>query len=921
MTKNGANEVADLQSGPFVSYAREDQPFVRKLHEALDRRQRDTWVDWEGIFPTEEWMAKIRSAIDSAQAFVFVISPDSVASRVCGEEIDHAAKQNKRIIPIVAKEVKAGSVHPAVAKLNWLRFLESDDFDTQVDALIAAMDLDFDWLRGHTRLLVRAEEWQRRDADGSLLLRGADLRDAERWLLAGDTKAKRVPTPLQTQFIVASRQAETRRRSVQRAIALVALVVLSALSIYSWIQKDIAERQRNLAISRQLAARAANLGTDNNLTRLLVSALATRYSHSSEADASLAQSLLPTVPLAKVLWSQFRGDGMDCLSFHRDGAYIAGSNTHGVTIWRVVTGRVEAFLPNEDGVDCVTFGPRDDLVAISDEGRAIVWDWKQNRRRTFGPEPNQKTTRSAFSADGRSVFVASQGKVTRWDLEQATSRVVIAQPPADFTYAFSPDGTRLASADEKQVITVWDLETATPMTELQGPEGEGIRLAFSANGRTLAAGRDKVVVWDLESQSPTPVNELNQAVMSLAFSADGETIAAGGRQGEIVQWDFRRRRQRWPLQGSKYGARSLAYSPDGGLLATDGGLGTVLLWQPSRQHEHILQRKLDVEIRAEQTAHDGRMFALKRGTGYVLWDPSGTRPTTAVVDLPDRQTAIQISPRGNVLAVLDGDRAIRLWNTDTGQPIRQITTAGSPIERIDVNPAGTLVAGVGIDGDVMVWDARSGTGWLKGVEATGHARSVAFSPDGERLASGGSEGAIHLWGGKRGEHRLTLQNGESNVLALAFSPDGKRLAASDISSIVIWDLETNVIRRSLRGHKSPVTSLAFSPDGALLASGSLDQTVRLWNPVSGDVVFQIDEPANPTEVIGVAFSGDGKTLATRTRSGTVSLWDMDSEHWTELACSIVNRNLTPQEWETFLPSEAYRAACPALPSEAVATVP
>ena len=54
MTKNGANEVADLQSGPFVSYAREDQPFVRKLHEALDRRQRDTWVDWEGIFPTEE---------------------------------------------------------------------------------------------------------------------------------------------------------------------------------------------------------------------------------------------------------------------------------------------------------------------------------------------------------------------------------------------------------------------------------------------------------------------------------------------------------------------------------------------------------------------------------------------------------------------------------------------------------------------------------------------------------------------------------------------------------------------------------------------------------------------------------------------------------------------------------------------------
>ena len=88
---------------------------------------------------------------------------------------------------------------------------------------------------------------------------------------------------------------------------------------------------------------------------------------------------------------------------------------------------MEAFLPHEDGVDCVSFGPRDDLVVISDEGRAIVWDWKRDQQRTFGPEPNQKTTRSAFSADGRSVFVASQGQVTKWDLEQATPRVVIAQ--------------------------------------------------------------------------------------------------------------------------------------------------------------------------------------------------------------------------------------------------------------------------------------------------------------------------------------------------------------------------------------------------------------------------------------------------------------------------------------------------------------
>ncbi len=107
MTHSEDPTAIDRQAGPFVSYAREDQAFVRRLHEALEQRQRDTWVDWEGIYPTEEWMVRIRAAIDAAQAFVFVISPDSVTSGVCGQEIDHAVSQNKRIIPIVSREVDA----------------------------------------------------------------------------------------------------------------------------------------------------------------------------------------------------------------------------------------------------------------------------------------------------------------------------------------------------------------------------------------------------------------------------------------------------------------------------------------------------------------------------------------------------------------------------------------------------------------------------------------------------------------------------------------------------------------------------------------------------------------------------------------------------------------------------------------------
>ena len=906
-----------MQAGPFVSYARKDQAFVRRLHQALEQRQRDTWVDWEGIYPTEEWMARIRSAIDAAPAFVFVISPDSVASTVCGEEIEHAVRQNKRIVPIVSRAVNAASVHPAVAKLNWIQFRESDDFDAQVDALVAAMDLDIEWLRSHTRILVRGEEWLKRNRDGSLLLRGSDLRDAERWLLAADAAAKRVPTPTQTQFIVSSRQAETRRRNVQRTVAGVAAIVLSILSIYSWIQKTTAERQRNLAISRQLAARASSLGADDHSARLLVSALATRYSHSSEADASLAQALLPTVPLTRMLWSLSTADPMECIAFHRGGTYVAGSNTHGVAVWQVATGRMEAFMPSQDGVDCVAFGPRDDLVAVSDEGRVILWEWKQDRQRTLGGEPNGAETRSAFSADGRSVFVASGGQVTKCDAANGTSQVLIPAVAPDATYAFSADGRRFAIADESAKITVWDLDTAKPVIELQGPQAGGTALALSVDGRTLAAGRDKIMVWDLAAGDSQPINELSETpVLSLALSANGETIAAAGPNGAILQWDFRRRRQRTPLQGPRYGTRAIAFSPDDTLVATGGMPGSIWLWTPSKQHSHILQRDADVEILGEESTRDGTMLALKRGRGHILWNASGARSPVDVTGFPERYTAIQLSPGGQVLAVLDGRGTIHLWNAATGQSLRQITVQGTSLERLDLDAAGTLVAGVGIDGDIVVAESGTGKSWSKAADATGHARSVAFSPDGRRVASGGLEGAVHVWDARTGDHLFALQNGETNVLALAFTPDGAGLAATTGSAIALWDLDRRAVRRTLRGHKGAVTSLSFSPDGTLLASGSLDKGAIIWSPVSGEALFRIDDAINPADVIGVAFTGDGRTLATRSRSGSVRLWDMDGGHWTELACSIVNRNLTPEEWDTFLPGESYRPACPGLPAPA-----
>jgi hypothetical protein len=42
------------------------------------------WVDLDDIVPSAVWMEEIKTAIANADSVIFVISPDSVASEVCG---------------------------------------------------------------------------------------------------------------------------------------------------------------------------------------------------------------------------------------------------------------------------------------------------------------------------------------------------------------------------------------------------------------------------------------------------------------------------------------------------------------------------------------------------------------------------------------------------------------------------------------------------------------------------------------------------------------------------------------------------------------------------------------------------------------------------------------------------------------------
>jgi len=252
----------------FVSYAREDLTFVRDLETRLAFDQLTVWFDVKGLFGGERFWDEICKAIDAAAAVVFIIAPESIGSVYCRRELQFAGERQKRIVPVLRRDVPHGSIPQEIEGVQWV-FLRDTDEDEGLEPLKSAIRADWVWLRQHARLLSRGSEWSARRHDDSLLLRGNDLRDAEAWMLQEPGGRER-PILLQREFIAASRRAATRRR-LAIAGSLVgggAALVVVALLAASYFVANLNSRARealdketsdNISAAQHASARAVGI--------------------------------------------------------------------------------------------------------------------------------------------------------------------------------------------------------------------------------------------------------------------------------------------------------------------------------------------------------------------------------------------------------------------------------------------------------------------------------------------------------------------------------------------------------------------------------------------------------------------------------------------------------------------------------------
>jgi len=111
------------------------------------------------------------------------------------------------------------------------------------------------------------------------------------------------------------------------------------------------------------------------------------------------------------------------------------------------------------------------------------------------------------------------------------------------------------------------------------------------------------------------------------------------------------------------------------------------------------------------------------------------------------------------------------------------------------------------------------------------------------------------------------------VSSASFSPDGTKVVSGSYDQTVrIWDAVTGECEQTLEGHSDDVNSASFSPDGTKVVSGSDDKTVRIWDAVTGECE-QILE-GHSKYVRSVSFSLDGTKVVSSSKDH-MRIWYLD----------------------------------------------
>lgn len=109
----------------FISYSRESAPFAESLARDIEDLGHEPWLD-RALTGGQPWWEQILANIRGCDAIALVVDPRSIDSTACQREYAYARALHRPIVPVLASDVPAQRLPPALAEIQFIDYRSKD---------------------------------------------------------------------------------------------------------------------------------------------------------------------------------------------------------------------------------------------------------------------------------------------------------------------------------------------------------------------------------------------------------------------------------------------------------------------------------------------------------------------------------------------------------------------------------------------------------------------------------------------------------------------------------------------------------------------------------------------------------------------------------------------------------------------------
>ena len=904
----------------FFIYHPDDLATVRRIAAQLRALGKACRFEEDDFNKSAVDVGLLKADVLRSHAVGVVLSPESAASQLCNELIQHAVTNSKRIVSLILDEDIEVEVHPAIADNPFVFFRKQDDLADRVEELRHYLAVDHE-TRLHTELLVAADHWQRRGRRPSQLLPAERVAEARQWLANGRLRTLK-PSPLLVEYIHSSRrQRPTKGPSIPLArigAAALAVIVLglgflllrAALEANdaaqaAAAQKSTAQAQLALTSAAATAASDSAVGLVDELAATSA-VIAKSVSQTAQARAILATQAANATNAAQAIATQLRATELNELALDADALRLVHA--------------AEAALDTGD----------------SELALALAWKAKDA---LDDPKPAYRILRRASAAGGSitlddvlllrfqpggdrfAVVPRTLDKIQIYDSADWALQAELSDHEAPIALlAYSPHGEVLITASDDGEIVIRDGASGAAIHRLARHQGAVTAVAFNPSGDKLfSAGSEPLLVaWDIESGDELAVLAGDEgdsaAITDLLVTADGNRVIGWANEGAMTQWAADTLE---PLEDGINGLVYRGYDERGGIGFSGGrslpaypgdpNTGALILWdlstgeQIAQLDEGFNWSLLSGDLTAPTDELDFITFyddlallGIKSSDGsqraVLVNATDGGIIRSFDNELAATLTSARFLDAETLLSATRDDRLI-LWSSVDGSIIRELASLPQGLVEIEFSEEGNTVVGLTTDGSASLW--RLSDSASEPLETYPEALpGTGLSPSGHNL----------LWVEDSGVTLRAVDSGEilRDIEANQVSNAGAYFATFDGARVTVTDAESGEENRGWSVDWEDVQEMYLSwngegllvvADDALwlmpgdseepqpLAAGSVGlpsqvafatggeffvtihaERALLWDATSGEALGAYPLGSAPDAAIDVAFGDSGETL-------------------------------------------------------------